>query len=403
MNGFGKLREDGYLMSSTAKIDDSFEDLSIFEQDDNLQFYEYYKLEKVGNRYVPDFEMIKNQKKLHTQLEEEQTLKRKVLFKTDFPLGLTQVASDNTMSYICPRCRNNELTPNNVFGSDILRDMYCLRNDINCIQCDSNSMLIDQIDSLRILINSISINAFNHVYQMLGSQVSIGTISMKENQINDVYLEEMGVPKNAKILDVNLTSSCHLLPLKLMSNNTRYVLDLHESILRFFPANVLEIEKTIKDNNLSLYVQWMNADNTDIVESNLLNAMDNYIDNQPFELIMNANRTLELVCGQICFKEFVKENSSSRGKKRVEDFLVSGATYSHQLNHLLNLVCKANDLMLINKDLIQKIDWLRKLRNDIAHRGQLADNRKLSMNEKNEILAIAIFGSSLMKYINERI
>ncbi|EDZ61477.1 hypothetical protein SMGD1_2213 [Sulfurimonas gotlandica GD1] len=403
MFGYGKLNSEGSLISATNQHDD-FEELSNFEQDKDKKFYRYYKLEKVDGKYIPNIEKIEEEKVKSEQFLKQQKTERKANFNTKYPLGFTQSISDNLKEYTCPKCRDYEPTLDNIFGVHILKDMYCLRNNIDCIQCTANSSINEQIKMLKMLIEVVKYNAFNEVYKTLGSQTNIGTILMKKNQINDIYFEEMGIPKDANILDMNLTPSGNLFPLKLMSNNPRHMQEINNNIFSFFPSNIFkEIIPSEREDSLSISVQWILFEEDDISDINLLQAMDNYIDNKPLELIMNANRTLELLCNQICFKEFVKDNDSNKGKKSVEDFLVTGATYGHQLNHLLSLICKSNNLTPIEKELISKINWLRKLRNDIAHRGQIKDNRELTKKEKEEILAIAILGSSLMKYIYKKI
>lgn len=345
---------------------------------------------------------INEDKKQETDIQNQKIAdNRRLAFDLNYPNGLTDMFPNSP--YVCPKCRNYESTPKNIFGADIFHDIYSLRNDINCLNCHSNSILNTQENTLKQLIEILNMNAFNNVNLTLGSKTNVGTVSMKENQVNDIYFEDMGIPLNAKILDIHLTPSCHLFPLKLMSNNTRYVQDVRDNKFSFFPANITNQEKTDEKNGLSIMVQWLLFDDNNTLDNNLLDAIDNFIDNKPYELIMNANRSLELICNQICYKEFVKNNNNSNGKKSVEDFLVTGATYGHQLSHLMTLISKANSLTIIEKTLITKMNWLRKLRNDIAHRGKLKDNRELTKNEKIEILAIAILGSSLLKYIFKKL
>lgn len=322
-------------------------------------------------------------------------LPQKLELKESYPIGLI----DMFIEYFCPKCRNYESSPSDIFGSDYLKDVYNLRNNIKCEKCHSNHLIYEQEEFFKVLTQIIEASFFNNIYQVLGSKNSVGIASMRENEINHVDLKDLGLPENAKILDINLTSNGYLTPLKFIPNNPRFMKSINDKILTFYPVQMPDVEKISDRKDLVISVQWFLLDENDISDINLLQAIDNYIDNKPYELIMNANRCLELLCNQICFKEFIKNNDSSNNKKNVEDFLVTGATYGHQLKYLLNLICKANNLKLIEKELITRIDLLRKLRNDIAHRGQLKNNRELTKKEKEEILSITILGSSLMKYI----
>ncbi len=327
--------------------------------------------------------------------EIKQSNPKKLELKESYPIGLIEMF----IGYFCPRCRNYESSPSDIFGSDYLKDIYNLRNNIQCEKCRSNSLIFEQNEFFKVLTQIIEASFFNNIYQVLGSKNSVGVAVMKENEINHIDLKDLGLPENAKILDINLTSNGYLTPLKFIPNNPRFIQSINDEILTFYPVQMSDAEKLSDRKDLAISIQWVLLNEDDISDINLLQAIDNYIDNKPYELIMNGNRCLELLCNQICFKEFIKNNNSSNNKKNVEDFLVTGATYGHQLKYLLNLICKANNLILIEKELITKIDSLRKLRNDIAHRGQLKNNRELTKKEKEEILSITILGSSLMKYI----
>lgn len=231
---------------------------------------------------------INEDKKQETDIQNQKIAdNRRLAFDLNYPNGLTDMFPNSP--YVCPKCRNYESTPKNIFGADIFHDIYSLRNDINCLNCHSNSILNTQENTLKQLIEILNMNAFNNVYLTLGSKTNVGTVSMKENQVNDIYFEDMGIPLNAKILDIHLTPSCHLFPLKLMSNNTRYVQDVRDNKFSFFPANITNQEKTDEKNGLSIMVQWLLFDDNNTLDNNLLDAIDNFIDNKPYELIMNAN------------------------------------------------------------------------------------------------------------------
>lgn len=341
---------------------------------------------------------INNDKKNAIIKEEAELLKnRKLNFISKFPLGIADPYL-NYDSYTCLQCRDNEPTPFNMFGLDIFRDLYALRNNIQCTLCNSNKIIFNQLSTLSILNKFIEENPFNYIYLILGSTNNIGVVQMKENQINDIYLEEMDIPDDAIILDINLTPSGKLFPLELHGNNPRYKFKHDNNKLTYYPVELIPHPESIEESNLNLMIQWIKPIN-EISDNNLLNAIDSYIDSNQTELIMNCNRALELITGKICFKEFKKE----KGKDSVENFLSTGATYSHQLNHLLNLICKANNIKEIENEILIKINSIRKNRNNIAHEGILKDNKILTKAERAEILSITILGTSLMKDIFSKI
>lgn len=299
--------------------------------------------------------------------------------------------------FVCPICRKFEEF-SDIMNKDMYVDIYNLRNGVSCNRCNGNSILPNQNKFYEKLKEAILGDAFNYAYLLFGAKESMASVSMKANQMNDLYLSDIGIPEDSKILDINLTPNCNLFMLTPIPNNTRYTQTIiHDNILSFYATNFFgdELPSDI-DNKLIVTVKWLDKDIDDLNTENLMNALNSYIDNKPKELIMNANRSLELICNQVCFKEFAKNNDTSKGTKSVQDFLVTGATYGHQLNHLLQLICKANGLISIDKDLISKMNQLRINRNDIAHRGELKNKRQLTQNEMAEILAIAILCSSLL-------
>lgn len=333
-----------------------------------------------------------------------QSIPQKLEFCKRFSVGLTEKFSTTHIEYLCPRCRNYQSTPNDVFGSDYLKDIYNLRNNIKCEKCHSSCLIFEQTEFFKVLTQIIETSFFNNIYQVLGSKNSDGVAMMKENEINHVYLEEMGIPENAKILDINLSPNCHLSPLKFMPNNPRFTQNIDNKILTFYPVNTSNVKIFDDENNIAITVQWILLEENDISDINLLQAIDNYIDNKPYELIMNANRCLELLCTQICFKEFTLNNTlythlNKEKRKLIEKIKNKDyVSFKYILENFINEICNPKNIHIDNI-LIDKIKELNNLRNDIAHQGQLDNNRKLTKKEKEEILSITILGSSLMKYI----
>ena len=69
----------------------------------------------------------------------------------------------------------------------------------------------------------------------------------------------MGIPKNAKLLDINFIPHCsHMFPLTLNSNNPRHAQQTKNNVLAFFPANIHQKEPIPKiKNELSVSIQWI--------------------------------------------------------------------------------------------------------------------------------------------------
>ncbi|MGB3519765.1 MAG: hypothetical protein WBA43_25155, partial [Elainellaceae cyanobacterium] len=155
-------------------------------------------------------------------------------------------------------------------------------------------------------------------------------------------------------------------------------------------------------NEIAVMVAWLPYENQDYILMNFLEAMKSFIFNKNNELVLYANMTLESILSQICFLEF----SKGKNAKDVEEFLVSGATYGHQINHLFNLICKSNGFPTLGQPLLARINKIRKLRNQIAHKGILKNKkgivRDLEKDEKDEIMTTCIVGYAFFRDILEK-
>jgi len=209
---------------------------------------------------------------------------------------------------------------------------------------------------------------------------------------------------DSKILDINLTPNCNLFMLTPIPNNTRYTQTIiHDNILSFYATNFFadKLPSDI-DNKLVVTVKWLDKDIDDLNTKNLMNTLNDYIDNKPYELIMNANRALELICKQICYKEFTNNFASycylNRDKRKAIEKIKNKeyVPFSYMLDNFINEICQIKNINSIDNDVLDKIKVYINYRNDIAHQGQLENNRQLTRNEMAEILATAILGSSLM-------
>ncbi|MFT7002742.1 MAG: hypothetical protein ACJAWW_000075 [Sulfurimonas sp.] len=346
------------------------------------------------------------EKKLQTiEQDEEKRLKdiqkvydsRKV--KIESPIYKSQIEYNKINHYICPSCRKYTSSfYASQCHSSYLADLYFIRKGINCDMCHTNSIYQNQIDALKNLTKDIEENFFNNIYYILGSKSYTFSVNVKEQQLNDIYLNEADIPENVDILDIHLTPNGKLFPLELHGNNPRHRFQHEDNKLTYYLVDLFQLDENSQENKLTVMLQWIEKLD-DISDKNLLSSIHNYIDNNQIDLIMNTNRALETIIGKICFKEFNKD----KAKKSVEEFLSTGATYSHQLNYIINLICKANAISGIEKELLIKINQIRKYRNNIAHEGFLKDNKQLTQVEKAEILATTIVGTSLMKNIYNNI
>ena len=344
---------------------------------------------------------------MELEIEQEETVdKAKINFLPNYPFEHQSILGFyNFEQYLCLECRGNKPTEfNEYFEVDILRDLYTLRNNHLCTSCKSNSILKIQLNALQHLEHVIEFNGFNNMFFILGSKQHHGVVKVKEKQINRVYLEEMGIPKNSQILDIHFSpQGCGFFPLMLHSNNPRHRL-IEKNSIAFYPTEEqedipeLQLGVNCQSKKLAILVQWVQEMN-DISDMNLLNAIHNFIDNNQIEFIMNCNRAIEIIVYEICLKEFKKTGK----EEDVKNFLKSGVTYGCQIKYLINLIFKSNNLVQIDKSILNKAVTIKNKRDNIAHEGKLKGNSLLSYKEKIEYLAVTILITSILKYIKNQI
>ena len=205
-------------------------------------------------------------------------------------------------------------------------------------------------------------------------------------------------------LDIHFSpQGCGFFPLMLHSNNPRHRL-IEKNSIAFYPTEEqedipeLQLGVNCQSKKLAILVQWVQEMN-DISDMNLLNAIHNFIDNNQIEFIMNCNRAIEIIVYEICLKEFKKTGK----EEDVKNFLKSGVTYGCQIKYLINLIFKSNNLVQIDKSILNKAVTIKNKRDNIAHEGKLKGNSLLSYKEKIEYLAVTILITSILKYIKNQI
>jgi len=102
-------------------------------------------------------------------------------------------------------------------------------------------------------------------------------------------------------------------------------------------------------------------------------------------LVVPANVSVESELSAACYLWLTAFCS----KERARDFLQDAATYAHQLNVLLPVACRDLGVMRLPEHLVGTLNRLRKLRNDVVHRGKLKD--PLDRTTSAELLAAALF------------
>lgn len=119
----------------------------------------------------------------------------------------------------------------------------------------------------------------------------------------------------------------------------------------------------------------------------LVEAASQYAAGRYDALLVPANAAVEVTVARavdIALQSFV-------GTDAREHFLDDAATYSHQLNVMMPLLAHVASAPLLRDDLRGQLNRLRKLRNQMAHDGELAT--PIGKTDAARLLTAAVFGS----------
>jgi len=141
----------------------------------------------------------------------------------------------------------------------------------------------------------------------------------------------------------------------------------------------------------AVLVVWIPRTEGNEAWQNLVDAFEAYEQNRFESSLIPANSAVESLLNRL-LSDFLSGNIS---KERVDDFLENAATYSYQLNVLLPGLLKSTDAPNLSSPIRGFLNRLRKLRNDMAHRGKT--DSPLGKDETAELLCAALFG---FHYIN---
>ena len=144
---------------------------------------------------------------------------------------------------------------------------------------------------------------------------------------------------------------------------------------------------------MAVFVTWFSRAEDEQVGVHLVEAARRYNDERFDALIVPANIAAEVAVGRALSKVLRPFGSV----EHVGRFLQDGATYSHQLNVLLNVAASVVGVARLPDTIRGLLNRLRKLRNDVAHEGGCAAQ---SRKDAAEHLAAAIFGVHYAKLLD---
>jgi hypothetical protein len=192
----------------------------------------------------------------------------------------------------------------------------------------------------------------------------------------DLTLE--GVPADAEIVHLNLTSTGSAIPLLLHANEV-----IRDPMGPKFHLYGRAHSHMNEGKTLSMSATWFVRQVDDTAVRHLVDAARHYVAKRYDSVVVPLNIAAESALAPVV-GEALRTFST---REHVERFL-RDAQYSHQLNVLLNVVAHLVRAPELPASIRSVLNRLRKLRNEIAHSGRC---KPQSPEDAAEHLAAALF------------
>ena len=285
----------------------------------------------------------------------------------------------------CRCSRTSSLPPNVV-------DLYLEGQCGICHNCHA------QLDWWQVTLDMVRQNIMlSNAFFPLGAKTTLFQTKFFRDAITHFNLYEEGLPPNALILEVNISPEGMFC--SETTTNSRRLTN------KFKKGGLLQLhgyvnpgsESQINDAKVGIFVTWVESSVDDAAWNNLVTAFDFYVNNDYESSLVPANVAVE----SRLFRLIERHLTATASKHRVKDFLETGATYSHQLNVLLPSIVHQLRATDMPGDLRGRLNRLRDLRNQVAHRGRCEN--KLSQDLCAELITAALFGFRYLGCLDSRI
>ncbi len=282
----------------------------------------------------------------------------------------------------CPECKAISFEIN---LSHLLN--YFSKIEMKCSKCQT------ELDWWALLLRHFDWGFPSYLYAIVGGLQTSLMIHMKPNENYELDLLKIGIPKESKILQVSYTPNGNgLFPLQ-VHGNTPYRHFIPHKIILFGRPFGEPSEKT----PVAVSINWvLQTENNELWE-NLVESVEAFSINNFQASIIPANVAVEAKLNEIMDAYLSKYASS----KRVSDFLVSGATYSHQLNILLPLISNIEKFPNLPDHIRGGLNELRDYRNKIAHKGTTV--KQLDKKTTGRLLCSASFALGYLTLLENKI
>lgn len=262
--------------------------------------------------------------------------------------------------------------------SDMTLAIYFSKHRMHCHGCN------EELDWWSMVLSNIKSHSPFYLFEIVGALNTTFSFDLTLHQESVINMDDLGIPKEAKILSMSYTpNGTGVFPVEIHGNNP--VRHYIKRIKRIYGRPMNQGEPDAKETvEIVSSITWIKYDTNDVI-GNLTEAFEAYSIGKISSSIIPANVSVESKLNGLLDK-YLKQYV---GIEKVELFLESAATYSHQLNVLLPLIVAKENFMEFPDNLRGHLNKLRVFRNNIAHYGKF--KKAISNDEVAEMLCASAF------------
>lgn len=250
------------------------------------------------------------------------------------------------------------------------------------------------IDWWECILHSIKKRSTFNQFASLGAKTTVFSIFLEPDTPYSMSFADHQIPSTAKILMITYTPQGNLFPNETHGNTP----------MRHFIPNTITLwprplgPPPYKETQVDVLVTWLPVTENDIAWQNIVEAFEAFYIKRLNSTLMPANVAVESTLAHLLTEAFAAKGIS---RKHIADCLEEGATYSHQLNVLLPSLVGFIGAPDLQNHIRGHLNRLRKLRNDMAHHGNLS--AAITDCEAAECLCAALFTFQYFRLVREHL
>lgn len=229
----------------------------------------------------------------------------------------------------------------------------------------------------------------------LGPRLTLFHYDLAPGEVKNLNFCEHGVPRSATVLVVNYTPAgnpCGCFPVELHGNQAR-------PRWRGTSAQVYGCPLGDSSNAVVVCaaVTWMDDEGEAVTWGTLVDAFEAFVEGRHNQAIVAAHSAVEIVISRLA-NDFLKPAVPSQAQRKS---FFKNLTSEHAAKVVLPLLCTSHGIARPPEEIMGMLTRLRKLRNDVVHRGLVGS--PLDGKEIAVLLAAAAFGLRYVRFVRDRL